>query len=170
VEPSILGLGWVHGVNLICQSLGDNYGMDVRTVNKSTVVKNSYFKEIIMPIEVVIFMLVMFGIFIFNIVYSAIQWSRNNNCEKTVHQAQVIKIENAGWFIRGVRGYQFNLTGTGDATFMLLQNSKKVRLNIPLDEISEMNKGEIGTLTLQGTRYISYSASSLEDNNSGISY
>jgi len=109
-----------------------------------------------MQLEVIIFLFVLLGLTISSIIYNSIQRSRNNASEKTLHKPQVVEIKNAGLCIRVFRGYYFNTTGTCDVTFQSFDDGKKITLRVPIDELSTITKGSVGALTLQGTRYISF--------------
>ena len=81
------------------------------------------------------------------------QWSNNNKSPEVAYAVHVLKIRDESWFVNG-SGYRsrINLDGKCRITFEFLSNRKRKMILVPLRELENMIKGELGILTLQGTQ------------------
>ena len=109
-----------------------------------------------MPTEFSIILLTMLGIFIVSIVLTIIQWSRNNAMPQTSVEAQVVAIPCSGWFDKSGVDFHFKIDGICEVKFLLLSSGKRRTIKVPIDELEVIAKGDVGILTLQGSRYISF--------------
>ena len=116
-----------------------------------------------MPIEALIILLIIVSSIIAGAIWSIIQWRRNNAQSAISIEARVVSIDDreCGLFVFRRSG-GLNLTPHYRITFELIPNGKKKTFEILTIEFS-MGKmvavGDVGTLTLQGTRFISFKQS-----------
>jgi len=90
------------------------------------------------------------------VIFYLVEWLTDNKQPQTPIEVRVVKILDSGWFIRVGQTYCFNISGTGTVIFELISNRKRKNVLIPLDEIKKLSEGNIGVLTLQGSRFINF--------------
>ena len=98
--------------------------------------------------------LIILSTFIAGIIYSVVQWLRNNAKPKLPFEVRIVKIRNDSRFL--LKGTNFDHNRACLIAYELLNNSKRKLQSVPLKELNRITVGDIGTLTLQGTRYISF--------------
>lgn len=112
--------------------------------------------EIIVWIQYIAIIAVIVAAVVIGIV-KVFRWSENNHSETTEHKATLIKkgtqVSNNPRRPRGVI-VKYENTAVYSCTFRL-ENGKKLRLNLPLNEVVKIKEGDGVMLKLQGTRFVS---------------
>lgn len=116
-----------------------------------------------MSAQGIVILLIVFVVFSAFAISIAKQWSRNNNSQEVSVKARVLKIRDDGWFQKSSGTYRFDVTGSCRITFEIIESGQCQDLNVSMGELDVISEGDIGTLTMQGTRYISFKKQVLED-------
>ena len=111
-----------------------------------------------MPTAIIVIIVILLIIHV--IIKQKEQEHENENATPTPHLAKLIKID--GHLPTG--GFGGNITiaikiNHREVVFRLLSSNKKMRFDVDMDEFYRLEKlplGTEGTLTVQGTRYISF--------------
>ena len=102
-----------------------------------------------------IFVSILISVFIAGAINGIRQRIRNNASPKTTYEVKILKIRDDKRFVhRGGGAYLYNWEFV--VTYELLTSGKKKRQVVPMKYLDQITKGAVGTLTLQGTRYISF--------------
>lgn len=89
-----------------------------------------------------------------------LRWSDNNHSEKTTQQALIVKKNEKEQIFRNHSSGGMGIPVTSTryyVTFML--NDKKQRFEVPMVDYIKVKEGDEGTLTFQGTRFVSFEKS-----------
>ena len=104
--------------------------------------------------------LIMAGVVIAKVIWAVAQAARNDTLPVTSTQARAVRVNGKirGFFGLGQDGGRFRVNEHREyyVTFELLPDSKPKKFAIPIVEECVINEGNIGTLTFQGTRFISF--------------
>jgi len=113
-----------------------------------------------MPTWWVIGTLIMAGVVIAKVVWMVAQASRNDTLPVTSTGVRVVRVSGKirGFFGLGRDNDRFRINEYREyyVTFELLSDNKPIKFAIPVVEDHIINEGDTGTLTFQGTRFISF--------------
>lgn len=111
-----------------------------------------------MPIWWLLGVLVIVGIIVASAVWASVQQSRNDSKPLISEEARVVKItdRNSGMFVRGGTRYFLNTRKEYYVTFESLSNGAQRKFFVPVNGHKIIAEGDVGVLTSQGTRYISF--------------
>ena len=104
--------------------------------------------------------LTILGVIIYRVVLGAKQWKQNNDSPVLTVDAKVVTK-------RSDVSYQHNMNSSNDAMNMgyssttyyvtfEVQSGDRMELRVPDTEYGMLTEGDKGSLTFQGTRYLSY--------------
>ena len=114
----------------------------------------------IFPVIFMIVFLTILGVIIYRVVLGAKQWKQNNDSPVLTVDAKVVTK-------RSDVSYQHNMNSSNDAMNMgyssttyyvtfEVQSGDRMELRVPDTEYGMLTEGDKGSLTFQGTRYLSY--------------
>jgi len=104
----------------------------------------------------------------FCVVMCVVQWQKNNMKSQSTSEVRILKKEKASWFSRGGTSIHFNVSGTNLLIYKSLADGKRKTILVPIDELKKINKGDIGTLITQGSRYISFTRSEMRGDGEAV--
>ena len=108
-----------------------------------------------MPTFLLIGILSMLGIIIVGTIVRVVQSSYNKRSPIISCKAQIVNVRENSRFVRNGRNFSL-LNWECRITIKFLSNGKRKMILVPLRELEDMAKGELGILTLQDTRFISF--------------
>ncbi|MCL2564093.1 MAG: DUF2500 domain-containing protein [Oscillospiraceae bacterium] len=113
-----------------------------------------------MPIWWLIFMLGIVGAIVAGAVWETVQKRHSTSCPQVSAGAQIVAIDkrSSGKTIRRGMNVYVNLSRGYHVTFELLSDGKRKKFFIPVSGPERLAVGNIGMLTTQGTRYVSFEA------------
>ncbi len=98
-----------------------------------------------------------FGIVLFSLVNSFLRWRKNNNSPRITVSATVVTKRTD--YRRGMHSHEMNMHHVGYtnyyATFQF-ESGDRLELAVDGEQYGMLVEGDIGKLTFQGTRYISF--------------
>ncbi len=121
---------------------------------------NTGFMFGIFPVFFMIAFLAILGIILYCVVQGARQWKRNNDSPVLTVDAKVVTK-------RSDVSYRHNMNNSNDSMNMgyssttyyvtfEVQSGDRMELRVPDTEYGMLTEGDKGSLTFQGTRYLSY--------------
>ena len=110
-----------------------------------------------MSIELIV-MLIIIGVILVGIVWSIVEKSRNNAQPTLSAEARVVAIDgrDSGAFTHSGTKAFLNLNREYRITFELLSSGERKKFYVPVKGHKTIAEGDVGVLTFQGTRYISF--------------
>lgn len=91
----------------------------------------------------------IFGLFLFILISNLMQWGKNNRSPRlTVPVTVVAK--------RTHRSHHKNHTSSSYYVTFQVESGDRMELHVPTDEYGYLVEGDVGRLTFQGTRYLSF--------------
>jgi len=117
----------------------------------------------------IIVMFVFAGVFIVCATMGVAEWVRNNKQPQRSTEARIVAIDDrdSKEFVKTGGRYSYNLTRHYLVAFELLSTGAKINVRVPVSKLefpfSMVKERDTGTLTLKGTRYISFRVSNLVD-------
>lgn len=104
----------------------------------------------------ILFFLVFIGAFIFVIVKSISQYAKNNNSPRLIVPAKIVsKTTHVSHHHNASDSIHSSSYSTYTITFEV-ESGDRIQLNLNSYEYGMLAEGDMGTLTFQGTRYISF--------------
>lgn len=114
------------------------------------------FESIFFILFFLVFFLV-FGIILFTVIKGLTQWNKNNHSPRLSVVATVVAKRTSVSHSHHHTGEMMHTTAhtTYYATFQV-ESGDRMELYIPSDEFGMLAEGDVGTLSFQGTRYLSF--------------
>jgi len=108
------------------------------------------------PIMFLIMFFLVFGIIIFVILKGILQWNKNNNSPRLSTEATIVtKREDVSHHHSSNNDMMDSTSTTYYVTFQV-PSGDRMELHVSGSEFGMLAEGDVGTLTFQGTRYISF--------------
>jgi len=107
------------------------------------------------PTFFLIGILSILGIILVGTIVRVVQSTYNKKSPIITYKAQIVNVRENSRFVRN--GHNFSLLNWEcRITFEFQSNRKRKMILVPLRELENMTKGNLGILTLQGTRFVSF--------------
>ncbi len=111
----------------------------------------------IFPIIFFIIFSLVIGVFIYGFATSIKTWSKNNNSPRLTVQAIVVtKRNNVSTHHHHHNSHMHTSHSYSYYATFQFESGDRLELNIPSNEFGLLAEGDVGKLTFQGTRYLSF--------------
>lgn len=112
----------------------------------------------IFPILFTLVFILVFGIILFNVIKGIAQWNKNNHSPQLIVTATVVtkRTSVSHSHHQDANGVMFTDSHTTYYTTFQVESGDRIEFHIPASEFGMLAEGDIGTLTFQGTRYLSF--------------
>ncbi len=108
----------------------------------------------IMPVIIVLFFILFFGIVIFSIYKGVSQWKYNNNQPVLSVQSRIVsKRADVSTHHHNHDNNMHHSSSTYYYVTFEVESGDRIELRVPNQEFGMLVEGDIGKLTFQGTRY-----------------
>ena len=104
-----------------------------------------------------IMFVLVFGAIIFILIKGILQWNKNNNSPRISTEATIVtKREDVSHHHNNSNDHMMDSTSTTYYVTFQVPSGDRMELHVSGSEFGMLAEGDTGTLTFQGTRYISF--------------